>query len=156
MYYNKIQLIELLRIGPRFLFIDEAEYSERDKSVVTKYCLKEDHWIFESHLLGNPVFPGNLLSELACQSAMVNAYQDVVSNYDRGLLRSVNFTFFKKIEFYCNRNQTLLCTVDLMEKKRGISKFQAKIYLNTKANILICAGDIVHSISLVHVKKSSV
>ena len=145
LFYNKTQLTEFLRIGSEFLFIDEAYYSEVNRSVRSKYCLSENHWIFKSHLLGNPVFPGNLLSELSCQSAMVSVYQDVVSDAERGFLRSVNFTFFKKIEFDHTGNQSIECLINLLESRRGISKFQAKIFLGNRVDQLICAGQVVHA-----------
>lgn len=156
MFYNKNQLVELLKIGPKFLLIDEAQYLDGDKSVIATYLLKNDHWIFDSHLIGNPVFPGNLLSELACQSAMISVYQDNLTNTDRGLLRSVDFTFYKKIEFQDNGMQQLLCTIKLIEEKRGISKFKANIFLDKGTGLLVCAGNIVHAKSLVKIKNGKI
>ena len=145
MFYDKKQLTDLLRIGSDFLFIDEANYHEISKSVYSKYFLSKDHWVFKSHLLGSPVFPGNLLSELSCQSAMISVYQDVVSDVNRGYLRSVNFTFYKKIDFESRCNQIIYCSIDLVESRRGVSKFQAKIFLDNDPSQLICSGQVVHA-----------
>jgi 3-hydroxymyristoyl/3-hydroxydecanoyl-(acyl carrier protein) dehydratase len=118
------KISKLLDIHDPFLFVDRARLFNYNllSGAQSEYVVDSSHWIFKSHMRNNPVFPGALLGECLCQTAMIDVYSRLKSELNRGLLRSTDFTFLNKVT--CETGPvTLIAVAKLLSLKRGVSTY---------------------------------
>ena len=104
--FNKKKISKLLDIGPSFLFLDSAKIIKKKNYAIARLKIRSSHWTFSSHLLSKPIFPGSLLVEAMCQTAMLIIYRNTKEDYTSSIkgsefsLNDVNLIypiFFSKI-----------------------------------------------------------
>jgi 3-hydroxymyristoyl/3-hydroxydecanoyl-(acyl carrier protein) dehydratase len=142
------RLGELLDVYPPFFFLDRARVfrDDRGNGAEAEYVIDKNHWIYKSHMPSQPVFPGALLCEFLCQTAMVEAYSRINLTEGRGFLRSIKFTFLNKIS--CENGAVSMVGVALLSScKRGLSDYCVYAY-DYKSGKRIAEGIITHSIPL--------
>ncbi len=149
---NKKKISKILDIGAQFLFLDSAKILEKKNCAISQYKIKSSHWTFSSHLLKDPIFPGALLVEIMCQTAMLIIYRDIQKYFNaKGFLRSVNIDFKNTIK---KKHSPIKIRSEAkkISFKRGISIYKVKITsLNNK--IVFADGEITHFVPLKFIKK---
>ena len=150
-YLNKKKLSKILDIGTSFLFLDSAKIFKKKNCAVGLYEIKSSHWTFSSHLLKNPTFPGVLLTETMCQTAMLIIYKGIEKFYSsKGFLRSINIDFKNTIKRELSPIK-VRSTAKKISFKRGISIYKVKITsLNNKT--VFADGEITHFVPLKFLK----
>ena len=150
---NKKEISKYLDIGPFFLFLDSAKILKKKNCAIGKLKIKKFHWTFSDHLLSKPIFPGTLLVETMCQTAMLIIYKNTEKEYSsKGVLRSVNITFKNALEKKLTPIN-LKSEAKKISYKRGVSVYSVKITsINNKT--IFAEGSITHFISLKFLKKN--
>tara|TARA_Y100000817_G_C16724394_1_gene485089 strand:+ start:297 stop:761 length:465 start_codon:yes stop_codon:yes gene_type:complete len=149
---NKKKISKILDIGAPFLFLDSAEILEKKNCAIGQYKIKSSHWTFSSHLLNDPIFPGALLVEIMCQTAMLIIYRDIQKYYSaKGFLKSVNIDFKNTLKRELSPIR-IKSEAKKISFKRGISIYKVKITsLNNR--IVFADGEITHFVPLKFSKK---
>ena len=152
MNLNKKKISKLLDIGSAFLFIDQAVIYDKKKICITKTNIKKTHWTFSSHLLSKPIFPGALLIEIMCQTAMLNIYKKTNKIYNStGFLSSVDIKFKNVIK---KKMAPLIIQSEAKEisYNRGLSIYEVRTY-SKNSKIVFADGKITHFIPINFLKK---
>lgn len=143
------KISKLLDIHDPFLFINRARLFKDDlvSGAQSEYIVDSSHWIFKSHMRSKPVFPGVLLGECLCQTAMIDLYSRSESEMNRGLLRSIDFTFISKVT--CEAGPvTMMAVATLVSIKRGISTYSLHLD-DCNSGKRIAQGSICHVIPFI-------
>lgn len=145
--FNKKKISKLLDIGPSFLFLDSAKIIKKKNYAIARLKIRSSHWTFSSHLLSKPIFPGSLLVEAMCQTAMLIIYRNTKEDYtSKGVLRSVNIDF-KNALIKKKTSINIKIEAKKISYKRGISIYSVKI-TSTNNKIVFAEGEITHFIPL--------
>ena len=149
---NKKKISKILDIGSSFLFLDSAKILEKKKCAIGQSKINSSHWTFSSHLLKDPIFPGALLVEIMCQTAMLIVYKDIEKYYNaKGFLRAVNINFKNTLKRKISPIK-IRSEAKKISLKRGISIYKVKITsLNNKT--VFADGEITHFVPLKFIKK---
>jgi len=125
---------------------------KKKECAIGQYKIKRSHWTFSSHLLKDPIFPGALLVEIMCQTAMLIIYKDIEKYYSaKGFLRAVNIDFKNTLKRKISPIK-IRSEAKKISQKRGISNYKVKITsLNNKT--VFAEGEITHFVPLKFVKK---
>lgn len=149
---NKKKISKILDIGASFLFLDSAKILKKKNCAIGQYKIKSSHWTFSSHLLKDPIFPGALLVEIMCQTAMLIIYRDIQKYFSaKGFLRSVNIVFKNTLKKELSPVK-IRSEAKKISFKRGISIYKVKITsLNNRT--VFADGEITHFVPIKFSKK---
>jgi 3-hydroxymyristoyl/3-hydroxydecanoyl-(acyl carrier protein) dehydratase len=142
MFLNKLQISRCLNISNNFLFLNSCKINKKKKTIYGEFKISKKNWIFSSHLIDEPIFPGTLIAESLCQTAMVMIYKKITNKSNRGYLSSINISFKKKIHPKL-KNLTFKTEAKEIFSSRGVSIFKVKITCRNK-KIIYAEGEIKH------------
>jgi len=155
MFLNKLQISRCLNISNDFLFLNSCKISKKRKTIYGEFKISKKNWIFSSHLIDEPIFPGSLITESMCQTAMVMIYQKKSKESSRGYLSSLNISFKNKIH---PKLKKLIFKTEAKEMfyKRGVSIYKVKFTCKDK-KVVYAEGEITHfnSKEFLPIKKKS-
>lgn len=125
---DKSNMYDYFRQTKEFIFIDEIEIIPVKSAIGTKYISGEE-WYFKHHFPDNPIMPGVFQMEAMMQTAGL-----IINTMPEKKDLSVLFHSAKNISVTAMiiPSTTIIAQVDLISYKRGIAKFNGKVFDNTK------------------------
>ena len=100
------EILNKLPYKSSYLFVDNISFLNEDE-VIGDYTLKKDAFFYEDHFAGNPVTPGNIITEIMAQIGLVVLGIYLVTRDDGfsateqdglfPLLTSMDVSFFKMV-----------------------------------------------------------
>lgn len=64
------EILDQLPYKSSYLFVDNISFLNEDE-VIGDYTLKKDAFFYEDHFAGNPITPGNIITEIMAQIGLV-------------------------------------------------------------------------------------